>query len=54
VALELRRAGWHKARALKGGWKAWQDAGMPIGGGEPRADRAAAESTESEKAAPMP
>jgi 3-mercaptopyruvate sulfurtransferase SseA len=30
VALELRRAGWPKARALVGGWKAWQEAGLPV------------------------
>lgn len=53
MALELRRAGWPKARALTGGWKAWQEAGMPIDAGEPRADRAT-ENPESEKAAPMP
>ena len=25
----LREAGWSKARALVGGWRAWVDAGMP-------------------------
>ncbi|HVF38791.1 MAG TPA: hypothetical protein VM939_02750 [Gemmatimonadaceae bacterium] len=27
---ELRRAGWKKARALRGGWLAWQEAGFPV------------------------
>jgi 3-mercaptopyruvate sulfurtransferase SseA len=26
VARELQKAGWAKARALKGGWEAWQAA----------------------------
>jgi 3-mercaptopyruvate sulfurtransferase SseA len=30
VARELQKAGWSKARALIGGWEAWQSAGMPI------------------------
>jgi 3-mercaptopyruvate sulfurtransferase SseA len=30
VARELRRAGWLKARALEGGWKAWQEANLPV------------------------
>jgi 3-mercaptopyruvate sulfurtransferase SseA len=30
VARELRKAGWKKARALVGGWKAWEKAGLPI------------------------
>jgi len=30
VARELQQAGWPKARALVGGWKAWLDAGMPV------------------------
>jgi 3-mercaptopyruvate sulfurtransferase SseA len=30
VALELRRAGWRKARALDGGWNAWKAAGLPV------------------------
>jgi 3-mercaptopyruvate sulfurtransferase SseA len=34
VAQELRQAGWKKARALAGGWEAWQAAGMPV---EPKA-----------------
>lgn len=29
MALELRKAGWPKAVALKGGWEAWQEAGLP-------------------------
>jgi 3-mercaptopyruvate sulfurtransferase SseA len=29
VALELRKAGWKKAVALKDGWQAWQDAELP-------------------------
>jgi len=33
VARELRRAGWQRARALVGGWDAWQAAGMAV---EPR------------------
>jgi 3-mercaptopyruvate sulfurtransferase SseA len=33
VALELRRAGWHHARALDGGWNKWVEAGKPV---EPR------------------
>jgi 3-mercaptopyruvate sulfurtransferase SseA len=27
---ELRKAGWTKARALVGGWRAWQNAGLPV------------------------
>jgi NhaP-type Na+/H+ and K+/H+ antiporters len=30
VAERLRRAGWPRARALKGGWEAWQAHGMPV------------------------
>jgi 3-mercaptopyruvate sulfurtransferase SseA len=30
VARELRRAGWRKARALVGGWRAWRDEGLPV------------------------
>jgi len=30
VARELQRAGWPNARALIGGWGAWQAAGLPI------------------------
>jgi len=30
VAQELKRAGWKQARALIGGWEAWQAAGLPI------------------------
>jgi 3-mercaptopyruvate sulfurtransferase SseA len=30
VARELRRAGWKKARALTGGWAAWQAAHLPV------------------------
>jgi len=30
VARELRKAGWPKARALLGGWAAWQKAGLPV------------------------
>jgi len=33
VALQLRRTGWAGARAILGGWDAWQKAGMPV---EPR------------------
>jgi 3-mercaptopyruvate sulfurtransferase SseA len=33
VAHELRQAGWRHARALVGGWDAWQQAGLPV---EPR------------------
>jgi len=33
VARELKKAGWKKARALTGGWTAWQEAGLPV---EPR------------------
>jgi 3-mercaptopyruvate sulfurtransferase SseA len=29
VALQLRRAGWPKARALEGGWQAWKKSGLP-------------------------
>jgi 3-mercaptopyruvate sulfurtransferase SseA len=35
VARDLRRAGWKKASALIGGWKAWVDAGLPT---EPKQD----------------
>jgi hypothetical protein len=27
---ELQRAGWSQARALTGGWDAWQATGLPI------------------------
>ena len=30
MARELKRAGWKRARALIGGWNAWQAAAMPI------------------------
>jgi len=30
VARELQKAGWTKARALVGGWEAWQAAGLPV------------------------
>jgi 3-mercaptopyruvate sulfurtransferase SseA len=30
VARELKKAGWSKARALVGGWEAWQAAGLPV------------------------
>jgi 3-mercaptopyruvate sulfurtransferase SseA len=30
VARELKRAGWQRARALIGGWEAWQAASMPV------------------------
>jgi 3-mercaptopyruvate sulfurtransferase SseA len=26
----MRRAGWKKARALVGGWAAWQAEGLPV------------------------
>ncbi|MFL6212890.1 MAG: hypothetical protein ACJ74J_03250 [Blastocatellia bacterium] len=29
MAQELRQAGWKRARALVGGWAAWQEAGLP-------------------------
>jgi hypothetical protein len=34
VALELRRKGWARARALVGGFDAWRAAGLPL---EPKA-----------------
>jgi 3-mercaptopyruvate sulfurtransferase SseA len=30
VVQELKRAGWTRARALVGGWDAWQAAGLPV------------------------
>jgi 3-mercaptopyruvate sulfurtransferase SseA len=30
VVRQLKRAGWKQARALTGGWDAWQAASMPI------------------------
>jgi 3-mercaptopyruvate sulfurtransferase SseA len=30
VARELRKAGWSNARALLGGWRAWQETGLPV------------------------
>ena len=30
MARKLREAGWTKARALVGGWRAWKDAGLPV------------------------
>ncbi|MGZ5437022.1 MAG: rhodanese-like domain-containing protein [Pyrinomonadaceae bacterium] len=33
MAQELRQAGYKTARALEGGWKAWQETGLPV---EPR------------------
>jgi 3-mercaptopyruvate sulfurtransferase SseA len=38
VAQELQRAGWPKARAIVGGWNAWQAAGLPV---EARAEEVA-------------
>ncbi|HYO48264.1 MAG TPA: hypothetical protein VEW94_00325 [Chloroflexia bacterium] len=35
MAQELKRAGWPNARALAGGWEAWQAAGMPVEKREP-------------------
>lgn len=40
MAQELRQVGWKGARALIGGWAAWQEAGLPV---ESRAKAAAAE-----------
>jgi 3-mercaptopyruvate sulfurtransferase SseA len=39
VAQELQRAGWPRARALAGGWAAWETAGLPV---EPKPDVAPA------------
>jgi rhodanese-related sulfurtransferase len=30
VARRLKAAGWNNARALRGGWAAWKDAGLPV------------------------
>ena len=30
MAHELRQAGWPLARALRGGWTAWQALGLPV------------------------
>ncbi len=30
MARELQAAGWPNARALRGGWEAWQAAGLPV------------------------
>ncbi|GAB4465687.1 MAG: hypothetical protein OHK0029_36510 [Armatimonadaceae bacterium] len=30
MARELQQAGWHKARALEGGWDAYVAAGLPV------------------------
>jgi len=30
VARDLKRRGYTRARALVGGWKAWQEAGLPV------------------------
>jgi 3-mercaptopyruvate sulfurtransferase SseA len=30
VARQLREGGWPNARALVGGWRAWQEAGLPV------------------------
>ncbi len=38
VALKLRKAGWPRARALVGGWRAWLDSRLPT---EPKAERVA-------------
>jgi 3-mercaptopyruvate sulfurtransferase SseA len=38
VARKLREGGWPKARALVGGWRAWQEAGLPL---EPKEEAAA-------------
>jgi 3-mercaptopyruvate sulfurtransferase SseA len=35
VARRLRAAGWPKARALVGGWRAWRDAGLPVKARDP-------------------
>ena len=34
AAADLRRAGWSRARALVGGWKAWRAADLPVQGAE--------------------
>jgi hypothetical protein len=34
VVRDLQQAGWLHARAITGGWDAWQASGMPV---EPRA-----------------
>jgi 3-mercaptopyruvate sulfurtransferase SseA len=39
VAHELQHVGYHNARALRGGWKAWIDAGLPV---EPKVPQAGA------------
>jgi hypothetical protein len=35
VTRELQQAGWRNARALAGGWTAWEAGGRPV---EPRND----------------
>jgi 3-mercaptopyruvate sulfurtransferase SseA len=40
VAQELRQGGWVGARALTGGWDAWQAMGLPV---EPKASESDAE-----------
>ena len=44
VVQQLKQAGWPNARALIGGWKAWQAAGLPI---EPKTDESQAHSRSS-------
>jgi 3-mercaptopyruvate sulfurtransferase SseA len=45
VVRELQRAEWKKARALTGGWDAWQAAGLPI---EPKASQTEEETMSDE------
>jgi len=35
VVRELRRAGWKRARALKGGWAEWRARNLPVDPAEP-------------------
>jgi 3-mercaptopyruvate sulfurtransferase SseA len=46
VAQELRQAGWPNARALMGGWEAWQAEGLPV---EPKPDPSHLETSSDER-----
>jgi 3-mercaptopyruvate sulfurtransferase SseA len=51
VARDLQQAGWLNARALQGGWEAWQRVGLPVEpkGTSHRANEAAASPDDTER-----
>lgn len=51
MARDLQQAGWLNARALQGGWEAWQRVGLPVEpkGTSHRANEAAASPDDTER-----